>query len=159
MDCQDFLERYSDYRDGLIADPETYRSMCHHRSTCPRCARYDAVISRGLAALRSLGELEPSFGFPSVLKQRLELDSPIPRLSYTGSVAATLLVLAGAMLFVLEGIAASAASGEREAALPAVVVNPGVPFVSFSPAEATAGGGESGDFEPFPGFARWTTAP
>lgn len=159
MDCKDFLEKYSDYRDGRMADPETYRSMCHHRSTCPRCGRYDAVLSRGLAALHSLGEVEPSLNFDRVLKQRLELGSLTPRFSYAGTVAATLLVLAAAMLFLLEGIAGFPSPGGREAALPAVRVNPGVPFVSFTPAEGTADGVESDAFEPFPVLARWVTPP
>jgi hypothetical protein len=131
MDCKEFLERYSDYRDGRILDAELYRWMSWHRRSCTRCARYDQVLSAGVRALRSLAQLEPSGTFQEALKARLSVGALAPAaLPQAGPVAAALLLVA-AILFFLEGVAASFSEPEQKA-LPVVVVNPGVPFVSFA---------------------------
>lgn len=59
MQCSEFLQIYSDYRDGLIGDPELARRVGHHLRTCPRCMNYDALVSRGVMALRSTSDIEP----------------------------------------------------------------------------------------------------
>jgi anti-sigma factor RsiW len=160
MDCKEFLERYSEYRDGRIFDAEVRRRMFRHRSTCPRCARYDAVLSAGVRALRSLAELEPSGGFQTVLKARLRSAPLAPGgLLQAGPVAAALLLAAAATLFFLEGVAASFSEQERKA-LPVVVVNPGLPFVSFASVEDPIPWAVSPDLpQPSPAPARWATAP
>ncbi len=160
MDCKEFLERYSEYRDGRIFDPEVHRRMSRHRRSCPRCARYDEVLSAGVRALRSLAQLEPSPRFQRVLEARLSAATLAPtRLPQPGPVAAALLLAAAATLFFLEGVAVLFSESERRA-LPVVVVNPGVPFVSFANAGDPIPWAVSlGPPEPSGPAARWATAP
>ncbi|HSG82094.1 MAG TPA: hypothetical protein VLC48_07585 [Gemmatimonadota bacterium] len=53
MDCQDFLEEYSDYLDWRLEEHALieYRQ---HLSSCPQCAEYDRVVRSGLQLVRSL---------------------------------------------------------------------------------------------------------
>lgn len=60
MYCSEFLEIYSDYRDGLIADPKVVQSVEHHLRHCERCMHYDALVARGVMALRSTSDMEPA---------------------------------------------------------------------------------------------------
>lgn len=60
MNCSEFLELYSDYRDGRLEDPAVARAVRTHLSECDACMRYDAAICRGVMALRAAQELEPS---------------------------------------------------------------------------------------------------
>ncbi|MFQ5702871.1 MAG: zf-HC2 domain-containing protein [Gemmatimonadales bacterium] len=71
MRCSDFLELYSDYRDGLIADRARTERIRHHLATCSRCMEYDARISRGVMALRATSDIEPSRNFLCQLDDRL----------------------------------------------------------------------------------------
>jgi len=75
MRCSDLLELYSDYRDGLITDPRTLRSVQQHLRRCGRCMKYDALVSRGVIALRATSDIRPSTLFSHRLEQRLAIDS------------------------------------------------------------------------------------
>jgi hypothetical protein len=70
MQCNEFLERYSDYRDGRIPDPG-FRAMVSHLALCESCRRFDARVSRGVVVLRSAPELQPSSEFHRRLRERL----------------------------------------------------------------------------------------
>jgi len=59
MNCSEFLELYSDYRDGCLEDPGVARAVRQHLCECESCMRYDAAICRGIMALRST-DVEPS---------------------------------------------------------------------------------------------------
>ena len=78
MNCTEFLELYSDYRDGCL---ENAGLACSVRE-CDACMRYDAAMCRGVMALRSTGELEPSRKVVvrsiSVLPDSGETASPVP---------------------------------------------------------------------------------
>lgn len=160
MDCKEFLERYSEYRDGRIFDADLRKRMSRHRRSCSRCARYDEVLSLGVRALRSLTELEPSGGFQQVLKRRLSPAALAPvGFPQARPVAAALLLAAAATLFFLEGVVASFSESERRV-VPVVVVNPGVPFVSFANAGDPIPWAVSLDPPESSGVgARWATAP
>lgn len=138
MHCSDFLNRYSDFRDGLITDLGFLRGMQEHLRTCRRCRRYEHAISRGVGALRTLGEIEPSAAFRRELRARLARAALRPHresaLTPAGLGAAILLGVAGALL-VYEGLAARHKTelADTSPSLPIVIVNPGVPFVSFTP--------------------------
>jgi len=71
MLCSDFLELYSDYRDGLITDPAVARRIQRHLRMCRRCMDYDALVSRGVMALRSTNDLRPSTLFRHQFSRRL----------------------------------------------------------------------------------------
>ncbi len=60
MNCSEFLELYSDYRDGRLESARVARSVREHLSECEACMRYDALICRGVMTLRSVNEQEPS---------------------------------------------------------------------------------------------------
>ncbi|MBI2535796.1 MAG: hypothetical protein HYW06_02235 [Gemmatimonadetes bacterium] len=140
MDCSDFLGRYSDFRDGLITDPRVVLELERHRRVCRRCARYHYAVSRGVDALRGLGEIEPSPAFRRELRARLAAvlgAGRQPALTPAGLAAAVLVAVAGALL-VYEGLAARrpAELARERRSMPIVVVNPSVPFVSFTGSDA-----------------------
>lgn len=60
MNCTEFLELYSDYRDGCLESTELARSVREHLRECDSCMQYDALVCRGVMALRSTDEFEPS---------------------------------------------------------------------------------------------------
>src|SRR5438270_908617 len=59
MTCAEFLDRYTDFRDGLISAPRELRRFERHLTCCPACRRYDAAVRRraavGLIATRPRG--------------------------------------------------------------------------------------------------------
>ena len=139
MHCSDFLEGYSDYRDGLITDAQLLRLMRRHVDACAVCAGYDERVREGVQAL---GEIEPSDGFRDRLRSRLAATANEPTelatLGAAGVAAALMLVTAVAFL-AYEGTrrqgeakAAAPRVAASEKSLPLVVVNQGVPFVTFT---------------------------
>lgn len=78
MRCSEFLELYSDYRDGLIADPAVARSVRNHLRHCARCMSYDARVARGVMALRATGEIEPNPLFVRRLKRSVRESAALP---------------------------------------------------------------------------------
>ena len=138
MNCHEFLERYSDWRDGLVGAALRQR-MSEHVQGCPHCTRYHARVARGVTVLRSLGELEPTWLSRRRLASRLadppltlhESVTPAP-----ASIMVALMLITAAALFVWE---AATGPGENRAAQqpiqqprPVVVANPAPPFVSFA---------------------------
>src|SRR2546429_9992726 len=71
MTCAEFLERYTDFRDGLIAAPRELRRFTRHLALCPACRRYNAALRRGVLALQANQSIEPSPAFPRRLDTRL----------------------------------------------------------------------------------------
>lgn len=99
MDCPAFLERYSEFRDGLLPDVAR-RGMMAHLAVCHRCRRYDVLLSRGVLVLKSTSDCEPSAEFRRRLRQRLAEEARRPQARQRagwvvgGLVAAAALVLA-----------------------------------------------------------------
>lgn len=143
MRCADFLQRYSDLRDGVTLERSVALELERHLRTCPRCARYDYAVTRGVGALRLLSEIEPSPAFRRELRARLALAARgAPQLApmrMPAAVAAAALVAVAAATLLYEGMSArhERALAETERAVPLVIVHPGVPFVSFTAPEAT----------------------
>ena len=143
MRCTEFLRRYSDLRDGLPLDREAALELERHLRSCPGCARYDYAVTRGVGVLRLLSEIEPSPAFQRQLGVRLALAArggprAEPMRTPAAVAAAALLAVAGALLL-YEGMSARheralAANGR---AVPLVIVQPRVPFVSFTTPEVT----------------------
>ena len=98
MDCSEFLILYTDYRDGRLENASVARSVREHLRDCETCMRYDAAICRGVMALRSADELEPSrpiaFRGLNVLPDSADPISPTPA-KFAGAlmIAATLALL------------------------------------------------------------------
>jgi hypothetical protein len=71
MRCSDFLQFYSNYRDGLIEDPRLEGDIRQHLAGCNRCMDYDASIARGVMLLKATSDIGPSLGFTRRLESRL----------------------------------------------------------------------------------------
>lgn len=70
VDCPDFLDRYSDFRDDCL-DAESRSAFEGHIRSCASCARYDRVVSNGVQLFASAPEIEPSEDFYPRLQHRI----------------------------------------------------------------------------------------
>lgn len=70
MDCAQFFDEYSDFRDGLC-DEGRREELSAHLRHCPACARYDRVVEGGVGVARSLPTVELSEDFRARLEDRL----------------------------------------------------------------------------------------
>jgi len=135
MLCREFLERHSEFRDGLITSSRELRRFSRHVAHCATCRRYDATIGEAVQALHSASHISPSPDFRQRLDARLAVERRrVPRLPAQAGVSATILVIAAVALFVVE--LAQRPRIARAPLLPPVafpnpVANAGPPFVSF----------------------------
>ena len=134
MRCSDFLELYSDYRDELITDPLEAQRIQQHLRRCSRCMNYDAVVSRGVMALRATSDINPSFPALRRLENRLaavsttgEAAEPV-RLAPAGIMAVLMLAASSALLFWASGESTEPATVSETAPAP-----PPPPFVAQTP--------------------------
>ena len=70
LDCAEFLDRYSEFRDGGL-DAEAHARFQEHRRSCLSCARYDRVMARGVGVLQELPAIQPSADFLPRLQHRI----------------------------------------------------------------------------------------
>jgi len=147
MDCSEFLDAYSDYRDGVVTEPGLLLRLRKHLQTCRHCARYDRLIRKGVVALRKHAEIEPSPEFARRLKQRLAAGGPasalLPITPPGSRVAAAVMIAAAVVFLVYEGLRGPeqprrTASTLPSEPMPLVVANPGLPFVTFNDLNAPA---------------------
>jgi hypothetical protein len=74
MDCRVFRQRHVGFVDDTLPAIEM-RELQQHLRVCPRCARHDIAVRRGLLLVRNLPSIEPSPDFMARLNARLrELD-------------------------------------------------------------------------------------
>jgi len=100
MTCQEFLERYSEYRDAEEEDP-TRSPFLGHMETCARCARYATVLERGVEFLHSVPGLEPRQDLQDRIRHRIyqaELEEGRKRGGGGGSGLVPLALAAAAIL-------------------------------------------------------------
>jgi hypothetical protein len=141
MTCVQFLERYTDFRDGLITAPRELRRFERHLVRCAGCRRYDSAVRRGVLALQTAGTIEPSRDFRRRLDARLERERRADRDVPAGAgLAVALFVAAALAMLAMEGVRRPEVA--RTPLLPAVpfpnpVVQAGVPFVSFQDPRAS----------------------
>ena len=74
MDCPEFLDRYTEFRDGLISASRELRRFRRHLAVCERCREYDATVRRGVGALQETGTIQPSADFRRRLDARLRVE-------------------------------------------------------------------------------------
>jgi len=136
MTCAEFLDRYTDYRDGLVTAPRELRRFARHLAQCPSCRSHDAALRHGLLALQDERGVGVSSDFRARLERRLERERARrePSLATRAPLAAALFVAVAVALLAIEGVSRN--DGTRVPALPAVpfpkpVAQAGVPFVSF----------------------------
>src|SRR3989442_14038286 len=79
MTCAEFLERYTDFRDGLITAPRELRRFERHLARCAGCRRYDTAVRRGGLAVQAVETIEPSRHFRRRLGAPLERERPATR--------------------------------------------------------------------------------
>lgn len=158
MRCTEFLELYSDYRDGLIADAGLAQRLDLHIVECSRCRRYHQLLTRATAALGSVDDISPSPQFRSRLRHRLaelaSLGEPVMR--PPARVAVALIMAAALGTFLFEHASRSPKPESIRVAsahppMPMVVANAGYPFVMFADLRAPT-------FEVQPGFASEETS-
>ena len=101
MDCQEFLEGYSSYLDG-VAGPSELDAFDEHLEACEACARYDRVVQRGLKVFRNLPKVHTSSDFLPRLRHRLyHVDDDIPERSRTSGGSAALVAVAAVGILAL----------------------------------------------------------
>src|SRR4029077_4869462 len=119
MTCAEFLERYTDFRDGLISAPRELRRFERHLVRCAGCRRYDTAVRRGVLALQAAETIEPSRDFRRRLEARLAPERRAARsLPARRGVAAALFIAAALALVALEGVRGRHAAVVHAPALP-----------------------------------------
>jgi anti-sigma factor RsiW len=95
MRCSEFLERHTDFRDGLITSARDSRRFGSHVAHCAACRRYDATVRQGVEVLTSAVPIALSSDFRQRLDARLARERDIiPPTPAHARAAAALLVLA-----------------------------------------------------------------
>jgi hypothetical protein len=143
MLCTEFLERHSEFRDGLVASPRELRRFTRHLAHCPSCRRYDATVRQAVQALHSASPITLSATFRERLDARIAIErrrEPRSRDGAHAGFSTALLVLAAFAMFFFE-------VGRRPhlarapllppAAFPKPVASAGLPFVSFQDPRAS----------------------
>jgi len=114
LNCRNFLDAYSDYRDALLDEKQTHL-MSVHLESCTSCNRYDRVLREGVQILKEL-EIEGSDHLPVGVVERFALDAgseEANRWSSSGSgfvvaaaalVAALIAVVAGSPTFFADSV-------------------------------------------------------
>ena len=135
MLCREFLERHSDFRDGLIASSRELRRFSRHMAHCAMCRRYDVTVRQAVQALHSASPIALSPDFRQRLDARLAVERRrVPRPPRRAGVSATMLVLAAFALFFVELAQRpriTRAPLLPPVAFPTAVASAGLPFVSF----------------------------
>ncbi len=138
MRCSDFLDNYSDFRDGTVENPVLQQLLLAHREMCHRCTRYDEVVERGLAKLRAAAPVEPSRRFRTALRSRLATSAQEPAALFPVPVrfVGSLVVAAAVATLVIEGLNRNGQEIDPltppALSMPMVRANPSPPFVTFA---------------------------
>ena len=147
MECAEFLDRYTDYRDGVVTTPRDRRRFERHLALCETCRSYDTAVRRGVLALQGAGTVTPSEQFRARLDARLRREAltlAAPVIPPRVGAAAALLVAVGIALVALQ-LARRPAPLEAHALppvpFPKPVAQAGVPFVTFQDPRATTAAG------------------
>lgn len=99
VDCSQFREGYSDYRDGELAEGVRARFEAH-RAECAACARYDRLIADGVEHYRRCPAPTLSEDFLPRLQHRLyhlEEEMRAPARNGSGTQALVTLALAASL--------------------------------------------------------------
>ena len=139
MECPEFLDRYTEFRDGLVTASRELRRFQRHLAFCERCREYDATVRRGVGALQTANEIEPSADFRRRLDARLRVErarmSGEPVMPIRLRLAAALLLAVAATLVLRETLRQPAQIAEAPqlppVTFPKPVANAGVPYVTF----------------------------
>jgi hypothetical protein len=158
MTCPEFLERYTEYRDGLVTAPRELRRFQRHLVQCVACCEYDAALRRAVSALHDVPTIQPSADFRRRLDARLARErTRSDAVPARAGLAAAMLVLVALSLLVLElGRRPQLAQAPAlpPAAFPKPVANAGLPIVTFQDPRASVVAGN-----PYPYGTAFVQAP
>lgn len=70
MKCSEFLDSYTDFRDGALG-PGRAGTLRAHMAGCVPCRRYDRVVNRGVGLLRALPGTPPDPDFRARLRHSI----------------------------------------------------------------------------------------
>lgn len=142
MTCAEFLDRYTEFRDGLLTAPGEARRFERHLAQCRSCRNYEGTLRRGVRALQGVDVLRPSADFRTRLESRLRTEGLVSgsRPPARAGVAAALFIAVAIALLAVEG--AKRVDVAHVPMLPPVpfpkpVAQAGVPFVSFQDPRAS----------------------
>jgi hypothetical protein len=99
MNCDEYLELYSDFIDGILDEAAT-AECTEHQDACRSCGRYARVMREGVDLLRNLPTAKPASDFAPRLRHRLyHVEDNIPwAAAHPGGSAAVLAVAAVGLL-------------------------------------------------------------
>lgn len=141
MVCKEFLERHSEYRDGLVTSPRDLRRFTRHIAQCASCRRYDATVRQAVQVLHSASPITPSADFRQRLDARLAIERRrVPRPPARSGFSTAMLVLAALAMFFFEVSRRpriEKAPLLTPAAFPKPVASAALPFVSFQDPRAS----------------------
>jgi hypothetical protein len=131
MNCGEFLRGLSDFRDGLVRDPQVVLRFETHRQGCPHCSQLLTALDQGLDALREGDDLVFSTGFRDSLDERLRAEVAIgdPVMPTHAGLAAAFLLVAALGLIFYEGVS----RGNAPMARAEPPVEPAVAFPAPAP--------------------------
>ena len=123
MDCSEFLRRFSEFLDAP-AECSLRREAEAHVADCPKCARYQSVVDRGIRVLQSMPRAEVPESFRPRLQHRLyHLDDALVGTGASASAVSVTTALGMAVLLTVIAWAPRAVQGTPEVHLPAIVVS------------------------------------
>lgn len=101
MTCAEFLDRFSEYYDGLVS-PEAAARFDDHRQACTSCRRYAQVLETSLGLLQELPEVDPAEDMTARVHYRIQVEDenelvgfgPLGSATATRTIAFVTLVLA-----------------------------------------------------------------
>jgi hypothetical protein len=131
MHCDEFLARYSAWRDGL--EPWNAEAMAAHLEGCDSCRARDEALRHGVAALRG-HEVAPSWGFERRLARRLARAEHRP--PHVAPLAATAMAILTLLVIALASRRAPVTTAQAETEPPVLarpMASAGPPFVAFIP--------------------------
>jgi anti-sigma factor RsiW len=144
MDCPEFLDRYTEFRDGLVTSSRELRRFQRHLAVCARCQEYDAAVRRGVRALHATRHIEPSADFRRRLDERLRGErerTAIEPVSLRVGIAAALLIAVALTLVLRESTQRPTQTAQAPVLPPVIfpkpVANAGVPYVTFQDPRAS----------------------
>jgi hypothetical protein len=98
VNCSEFLQEYSSYRDGLL-DGAQLEALEAHLRGCATCTRYDEVIGGGVELVRSIKPVETSDDFMLRLQHRIyHVDDEMKSARYSSGASVALTVAIAAAI-------------------------------------------------------------
>lgn len=121
MECNGFLERFSEFHDGGAADADAFE---RHMGECEGCRRYADSVKRSLALLRGIPGVTVGEDFRPRLQHRIyHLQEDLARRRRGASFTRLGVAFAATILLVLAVWGPELVRETPEVALPAIVVS------------------------------------